>query len=224
MKNKPRCKHCRKIIRSGEKIQRLPLNAQVHVACLTDYIADALKKVYAKKKKNKADMRKAKVESQKSKSKKTATTSFNRFIRKRDAEKGCITCGRTVFFGDRAYHAGHYKHVGSRVDLEHNEDNCFGQCLTEESNLVLTKGKGVSVSIKRVKVGDKIQAFDEKTFEKSVAIVISNTSFLPRRLFKIELENGKMFYATVDHKVVVDNKWVEIQDIKVGADIMQFDN
>ncbi|MRT01900.1 recombination protein NinG [Ewingella americana] len=56
---------------------------------------------------------------------KQAQTEFNAFIRERDAELPCISCGR---FHDGQYHAGHYRTVGANPELRFNEDNCHKQC------------------------------------------------------------------------------------------------
>ena len=66
---------------------------------------------------------------------------------------------------------------------------------------------GTNKSIADVKVGDKLWAFDEDTFEPKVAIVESTDSFTPSELYEVELENGDKFYATGDHKVVANGKW-----------------
>lgn len=56
---------------------------------------------------------------------KEAQTAFNAFIRERDMDLPCISCGR---FHDGQYHAGHYKSVGANPELRFNEDNCHKQC------------------------------------------------------------------------------------------------
>lgn len=48
---------------------------------------------------------------------------FNRFIRERDKDKGCISCGGEV------QHAGHYFSQGHHSALRFNEVNTNGQCL-----------------------------------------------------------------------------------------------
>lgn len=48
---------------------------------------------------------------------------FNAFIRKRDCETGCISCGNPV------EHAGHYFSQGHHSALRFNETNTNGQCL-----------------------------------------------------------------------------------------------
>lgn len=48
---------------------------------------------------------------------------FNRFIRERDKDLPCISCGSA-----RAEQAGHFYSAGHYQALRFNEDNCFGQC------------------------------------------------------------------------------------------------
>lgn len=56
---------------------------------------------------------------------KEAQTAFNAFIRMRDIEQPCISCGR---HHTGQYHAGHYISVGARPNLRFNEQNCHKQC------------------------------------------------------------------------------------------------
>lgn len=49
---------------------------------------------------------------------------FNEFIRKRDADKPCITCGKP-----KIEHACHFYPVGFYSALRFNEDNVHGGCL-----------------------------------------------------------------------------------------------
>lgn len=51
---------------------------------------------------------------------------FNRFVRLRDKNNGCISCGDTRISTE--YHAGHYRSVGSSNSLRFTEDNCNKQC------------------------------------------------------------------------------------------------
>ena len=50
---------------------------------------------------------------------------FNKYIRLRDRDDGCISCGSKSAY---AYHAGHYKSIGSAGHLRFNELNCHRQC------------------------------------------------------------------------------------------------
>jgi len=54
-----------------------------------------------------------------------AQKAFNAYIRKRDENEPCISCGR---YHEGQYHAGHYKTTGARSDIRFNEDNCHKQC------------------------------------------------------------------------------------------------
>lgn len=50
---------------------------------------------------------------------------FNSYIRERDAELPCISCGK---HHTGQYHAGHFKTTKARPDLRFNEDNVHKQC------------------------------------------------------------------------------------------------
>lgn len=54
-----------------------------------------------------------------------AQTAFNSFIRARDADLPCISCGR---HHQGQYHAGHYLSVGARPELRYIESNVHKQC------------------------------------------------------------------------------------------------
>jgi hypothetical protein len=56
---------------------------------------------------------------------KKAQTVFNKFIRMRDDNQACISCGR---WHNGQYHAGHFRSVGSAPHLRFNELNCHRQC------------------------------------------------------------------------------------------------
>ena len=54
-----------------------------------------------------------------------AQTAFNAFIRERDKNELCISCGR---YHDGQYHAGHYRSVGACPELRFCELNVHKQC------------------------------------------------------------------------------------------------
>jgi hypothetical protein len=54
-----------------------------------------------------------------------AQTAFNAFIRERDRELPCISCGR---YHDGQYHAGHYRTVGANPELRFEPLNAHKQC------------------------------------------------------------------------------------------------
>lgn len=51
---------------------------------------------------------------------------FNRYIRLRDKDQPCISCGR---YHQGKYDAGHYRSVGAYPELRFNEDNVHRQCV-----------------------------------------------------------------------------------------------
>jgi hypothetical protein len=57
---------------------------------------------------------------------KEAQTAFNAWIRARDAEQPCISCGR---HHDGKYDAGHFRSVGAQPALRFHELNCHKQCV-----------------------------------------------------------------------------------------------
>lgn len=54
-----------------------------------------------------------------------AQTAFNAFIRERDKDLPCISCGR---HHQGQYHAGHYMSTGARPELRFDEANVHKQC------------------------------------------------------------------------------------------------
>ena len=53
-------------------------------------------------------------------------TVFNKFIRLRDKDKGCVSCSKSL---SSKYDAGHYYSTGSYPELRFNENNVHGQCV-----------------------------------------------------------------------------------------------
>ncbi|MNF43940.1 Bacteriophage Lambda NinG protein [compost metagenome] len=54
-----------------------------------------------------------------------AQTAFNEWVRLRDADRPCISCGR---HHDGQYHAGHFRSVGANPELRFEPDNVWKQC------------------------------------------------------------------------------------------------
>ena len=110
-----RCKECR---------QQYAKRSMAHVYCSPPCLFAAKKK--ADEKKARADY-KVRKESLKTLSDYKAETQVvvNQFIRLRDADLPCISCGR---HHQGQYHAGHYKSVGAHPALRFNELNIHKQC------------------------------------------------------------------------------------------------
>jgi hypothetical protein len=59
---------------------------------------------------------------------KVAQTAFNAFVRARDADKPCISCGKPPSTETNQTDAGHFRSVGSAPHMRFVEDNIHGQC------------------------------------------------------------------------------------------------
>jgi hypothetical protein len=59
---------------------------------------------------------------------KVAQTAINAYIRARDADKPCISCGKPPTADANQRDAGHFRSVGSAPHMRFVEDNIHGQC------------------------------------------------------------------------------------------------
>jgi bacteriophage lambda ninG protein len=88
---------------------------------------------YAKKQaaveQHKAEKKRLKERKEKLKSRaewlRDAQAVFNKFIRLRDKDQSCISCGR---YHEGQWHAGHYRSVGACPELRFCEQNVHKQC------------------------------------------------------------------------------------------------
>lgn len=53
---------------------------------------------------------------------------FNTYIRKRDKEKGCVSCGKKFGVKEK-FDAGHFHPVSTSPSIRFNEDNVHAQCV-----------------------------------------------------------------------------------------------
>ena len=81
---------------------------------------------------------------------------FNKYIRQRDNDLACISCGR---FHTGQYHAGHYRTVGANPELRFNEANCHKQCSSCNNHL---SGNLINYRINLIiKIGiDEVEAIE----------------------------------------------------------------
>lgn len=117
-----RCKACRCEFTPSRPMQQ---------ACSPDC---ALKLVVAKREKaervaktleRKADADKREKLKSRSDYAKEAQTAFNLWVRLRDKDRPCISCGR---HHNGQYHAGHFLSVGARPELRYEPSNVWKQC------------------------------------------------------------------------------------------------
>lgn len=121
----PRCKNCK------EKFEQYEFNNKFCKE-LDCQVKKGLWKVDQSKKKEKKDWNKRKkILKDKVKTKsdylKELQTVFNTYIRLRDINKGCISCGTDL--RGRKFDAGHYRSVGGNPQLRFHPENCHGQCV-----------------------------------------------------------------------------------------------
>lgn len=127
-----RCPHCKGKMEQGVRI---------HPECIDAYAEAEEAKAHRKAEKQAraaAKVERAETRRRKEaiktlpKLKKEAEREFNAFIRARDAEQPCISCGAPPpdLSGLHAGRdAGHYRSVGSAAHLRYHEDNVHAQCV-----------------------------------------------------------------------------------------------
>lgn len=94
------------------------------IECMTQCGIERAQKAAEKKKR--AEIRQAKDRIKtKGEHAKDAQAAFNGFIRERDHDRPCISCGR---HHQGQYHAGHYRTVGASPELRFEELNAHKQC------------------------------------------------------------------------------------------------
>lgn len=114
-----KCKICK------EKFK--PRFSTLQATCLNpDCIIEYAKQVNEKTQKTEMKRRKSELMTL-AEWKKKLQAVFNKFIRTRDANKPCISCGKPL---KGKFDAGHYYSVGSTPNLRFNEMNVHGQCVT----------------------------------------------------------------------------------------------
>ena len=117
-----RCKVCRQPFEP-----RLPMQAVCGIDCAKSLAVSVRSKAekQAATKQRKADReRKEKLKSR-SELAREAQQAFNQWVRLRDADKPCISCGR---HHQGQMHAGHYLSVGARPELRYEPLNVWLQC------------------------------------------------------------------------------------------------
>lgn len=117
-----KCKVCGTVFQ-----KKSPLHSLCSGACAIKHMDAANAKRKAKELADSKRETKAKLEVIKPRAKwlSEAQAVFNKFIRLRDENLPCISCGR---FHAGQYHAGHYRAVGSAPHLRFHEQNCHKQC------------------------------------------------------------------------------------------------
>lgn len=119
-----KCTHCRTEIPRKKDSDRIQAAGFCSIDCMTNHgIEKGRKRLYGEKRKQHREAK----ERVKTKSEHAGETqtAFNAYIRERDHDQPCISCGR---HHQGQYHAGHYRTVGSSPELRFEPLNCHKQC------------------------------------------------------------------------------------------------
>lgn len=124
IKPKPKvCPYCKEEYKPFNSFQLCHLNPE----CATQWLRDNPEK--AKKNRFKVERKELKDLKEKTLDRKyylkLAQTTFNTYIRLRDAKLPCVSCGTTA---NIQYCGGHYFNVGNNPGLRFDEDNVHKQC------------------------------------------------------------------------------------------------
>ncbi len=111
-----RCKACRQQFNPTR-----PLQAVCSPLCAHQHAINSREKLQRKETKEKLQALKTR-----SQWLKEAQVEFNKFIRERDRDLPCISCGR---FHTGSYDAGHFRSTGAAPQLRFDEANCHKQCV-----------------------------------------------------------------------------------------------
>lgn len=124
---KPRAKKCRNTACRSEFVPARPLQAACSVACAIALTQTQKARESRNKDKQERAARRAARERIKTKGDYMRETqaAFNEWIRERDRDLPCISCGR---FHQGQWHAGHYRTVGANPELRFNPLNVHKQC------------------------------------------------------------------------------------------------
>jgi hypothetical protein len=110
---------------------------------------------------------------------------FNAYIRERDRDMPCISCGR---HHTGSYDAGHYRSVGAAPQLRFNEDNCHKQCVPCNQ---FKSGNAVEYRIRLIgRIGlERVQALESEC--KPLKITIDEAKQI-KALYKAKLKELKL--------------------------------
>jgi Bacteriophage Lambda NinG protein len=107
-----------------------PMQKVCSPMCALELSKTIQKKIIAKKAQEDRKKTREKLDAMRTKPQlvKVAQTAFNAFVRARDADKPCISCGKPPSTETNQTDAGHFRSVGSAPHMRFVEDNCHGQC------------------------------------------------------------------------------------------------
>lgn len=117
-----KCRHCRNEFTPSKPLQ---------VACSIPCALSLTRAKQERERKSVAAMERKEIRAAKQRLKtradymREAQAAFNAWVRERDRDLPCISCGR---FHQGQWHAGHYRTVGGNPELRFHPLNCHRQC------------------------------------------------------------------------------------------------
>ena len=118
-----KCKHCAEYKPASDGI-KAPAGWFCCHSCAIDFAREKSKRLAERKAAAQHRERKMEVKPL-SYWMKRAQAAFNAWVRERDRDQPCISCGR---YHQGQYHAGHYRPAGSNPELRFEPDNVMKQC------------------------------------------------------------------------------------------------
>ena len=115
--NRKKCRHCKEYFRPERSLQHYCLKAE----CVEEWVRVEREKQWKRKKKQLKEELKTVQDLMKE-----AQVAFNAYIRERDKDKPCISCGKKL---TGKYDAGHFYSSGGHKAVTFNEYNVHGQCV-----------------------------------------------------------------------------------------------
>ena len=126
MNSKFRCRGCREYYPAETKI-KVQIGSFHSFDCAAEYgRRQAQKRAQKERDERHRELKKKVRDNDKSHWRKKAQQVFNKYIRLRDKEKGCISCDAPLV---GKFDAGHYRSVGAHPELRYCEINNWGQCV-----------------------------------------------------------------------------------------------
>ena len=125
-----KCRHCKSELPPKKQSDKWQGLGWCDVDCMAEYGKAKTWEHIERKKRQERRERKRKLRT-KSEATKSAQSAFNAYIRERDHDQPCISCGRTQPGGDSiggTWDCGHYRSVGSAPELRFCELNAHRQC------------------------------------------------------------------------------------------------
>ncbi len=83
---------------------------------------------------------------------------------------------------------------------------------------VYTVDRGM-VTIKEIQPGDRVFSLNEKTRNLEVRQVKSAVQTDVRQTYRVEVDGGRVVYATDNHPILTRGGWVEVKDLTTGDEI-----